>query len=126
MADAYEYAALRVVPDIERGEFVNAGVVVFCEARGFLAGRVALDEERLRALHPGADIALLRAHLEAAARACAGEGPLGALPPRERFRWVVSVSNTMIQPSPVHGGVCDDLDATLSRLFRRLVAAPAR
>ncbi len=126
MADAYEYATLRVVPDIERAEFVNVGVVVFCEARGALSCRVALDEARLRALHPGAEVDVLRAHLDAVARTCAGEGPLGPLPPRERFRWVVAVSNTMIQPSPVHGGLCDDPDAALGRLFTRLVAAPSR
>lgn len=126
MADAYEYAALRVVPDIERAEFLNVGVVVFCEAQGFLATRVAVDEARLLTLHPGADVAVVRAHLDALARACAGEGPLGALPPRERFRWVVAVSNTMIQPSPVHGGLCDAPAAALGRLFTRLVAAPAR
>lgn len=124
MADAYEYATLRVVPDIVRGEFLNAGVVLYCEARGFLATRVALDEARVRALCPAADLDVLRAHLDALARACGGEGPIGALPPRERFRWVAAPSNTMIQPSPVHGGLCDDPDAALQRLLRRLVCAP--
>ncbi|MFO0627453.1 MAG: DUF3037 domain-containing protein [Polyangiales bacterium] len=113
MPDGYAYATLRVVPDIVRGEFVNAGVVLYCEARGYLAARVALDEARVRALCPTADLDLLRAHLDAVARACEGEGPIGALPPRERFRWVASPSNTMIQPSPVHGGLCDDPEAAL-------------
>jgi hypothetical protein len=126
VADAYEYATLRVVPDIVRAEFLNAGVVLYCEARGFVAACVALDEARLRALCPAADVDVLRSHLDAFVRACDGEGPIGALPPRERFRWVVAVSNTMIQPSPVHGGLCDDPDAALGRLFTRLVAAPSR
>ncbi len=125
MADAYEYATLRVVPDIVRGEFLNAGVVLYCEARGFVATRVALDAARLRALCPTVDVDVLRSHLDALVRACDGEGPIGALTPRERFRWVVAVSNTMIQPSPVHGGLCDDPDAALQRLLRRLVNAPS-
>lgn len=125
MADAYEYATLRVVPDIVRGEFLNAGVVVFCEAQGFLATRADLDAARLRALCPSANVDVLRSHLDALARACEGEGPIGAMSPRERFRWVVAPSNTMIQCSPVHAGLCDDPEAVLQRLLLRLVRAPS-
>jgi hypothetical protein len=122
---AFQYAILRVVPRVERGEAVNAGVVLFCRQRRFLAARVGLDVERLRALAPDADPAPLVAHLEAMARIAAGDpdaGPIAALDASERFGWLVAPSSTMIQPSPVHTGLAEDPAAALDRLFERLVA----
>jgi hypothetical protein len=120
----FQYAIMRVVPDVERGECVNAGVVVFCRPRRFLAARVALDPDRLRALAPAADLDAVRAHLEAVERIAAGDpaaGPIAALPASERFHWLVAPASTIIQPSAVHTGLTDDPGAELERLVRRLV-----
>ena len=121
---AFQYAILRVVPDVERGECVNAGVVLFCRQRSFLAARVELDEERVRALAPDADLAAVRGHLDAMCRIAAGDpeaGPIAALPASERFHWLVAPSSTIIQPSPVHTGLSDDPAAELEHLLERLV-----
>ena len=121
---AFQYAILRVVPDVERGECVNAGVVLFCRQRSFLAARVELDEERVRALAPDADLAAVRGHLDAMCRIAAGDpeaGPIAALPASERFHWLVAPSSTIIQPSPVHTGLSDDPAAELEHLLARLV-----
>jgi hypothetical protein len=121
----FQYAVVRVVPDVERGEFVNAGVIVFCRPRRFLAARMALDEGRLRALSPGVDLRAVRAHLDAVERIAAGDptaGPIAALPPSERFHWLVAPASTMIQPSPVHTGLSDDPAGELDRLLHRLVS----
>ena len=121
----FAYAVLRVVPRVERGECFNAGVVLFCRRRGFLAARVELDERRLAALAPGADAAAVRAHLDALARIAAGDpagGSVAALEPSERFGWLVAPSSTVIQPSPVHTGLCEDPAEMLDRLFAELVA----
>jgi hypothetical protein len=126
---AYDYAVIRVVPRVERGEFVNAGVVLSCKAGGFLEARVELDEARLRALDPGADLDVVRAHLEAFAAICAGgdsAGPIGRLPARERFRWLTAPRSTVIQTSPVHSGRCDDHATMLERLLDAMVRAPIR
>jgi hypothetical protein len=126
--DAFAYAVLRVVPRVERGEQFNAGVVLFCRRRRFLAARVELDERRLAALAPDADAAQVRAHLDALVRIAAGDpagGPVAALEPSERFGWLVAPSSTIIQPSPVHTGLCDDPQAMLDRLFEELVAPVA-
>jgi hypothetical protein len=125
--DAFQYAIWRVVPDVERGEAVNVGVVVFCRRRSFLAARVELDEARLRALAPGLDVEALRRHLDGLVRVAAGDpeaGAIAALPQSERFGWLTAASSTIVQPSPIHTGLCDDPDAVLERLFARLVAAP--
>jgi Protein of unknown function (DUF3037) len=120
----FSYAVLRVVPRIERGERFNAGVVLFCRQRGFLGAKVELDERRLAALAPdtrGDDVVAL---LEALARVAAGDpdaGAIAALPPSERFGWLVAPSSTVIQPSDVHTGLTDDPVATLDALFRELV-----
>jgi Protein of unknown function (DUF3037) len=122
---SYDYAVLRVVPCVERGEFLNAGVVLNCNERAFLRCLVWLDEPRLRALSPEADVDLIRQHLEAFPRICAGDpnaGPIALLCRRERFQWAVAPRSTMIQVSPVHSGMCDDPEAALDELFRRLVA----
>jgi hypothetical protein len=121
----FQYALLRVVPHVERGEAINAGVVLFCRRRSFLAARVRLDRARLAALDAAADADAIERHLDALARIAAGDpgaGPVAALPQSERFAWLVSPSSTVVQPSAVHTGLCDDPEAMLERLFRRLVA----
>src|SRR4051794_4255168 len=123
--DRFAYAILRVVPRVERGEQLNAGVVLFCRRRGFLAVRAELDERRLAALAPGADADTVRAHLDALVRIAAGDpagGAVAALEASERFGWLVAPSSTILQPSPVHTGVCADPQAMLDRLFAELVA----
>jgi hypothetical protein len=125
--DAFQYAIWRVVPDVERGEAVNVGVVVFCRRRSFLAARVDLDEPRLKALAPGLDTAALRLHLDGLVRVAAGDpeaGAIAALPQSERFGWLTAASSTIVQPSPIHTGMSDDPDSLLDRLFTRLVATP--
>jgi len=125
----YDYAVLRVVPRVERGEFVNAGVIVSCASTGFLKARIELDEARLRALDPDADVATLGAALAAIPVLCEGgpaAGSLGALSVRERFHWMVAPRSTSVQTSPVHTGRCQDLEATLEQLLVRMVRPPGQ
>jgi hypothetical protein len=113
-----------VVPRVERGECVNAGVVLFCRPRRYLEARIELDEARLRALAPDADLDAVHAHLDALRRIAAGEpaaGAIAALPASERFHWLVAPSSTIIQCSPVHTGLTDDPEAEIERLLARLV-----
>jgi Protein of unknown function (DUF3037) len=120
----FSYAILRVVPRVERGERFNAGVVLFCRQLGFLGAAVALDEQRLAALAPDARADEVRAHLEALANVAAGApdaGAIAALPPSERFGWLVAPSSTIIQASEVHTGLTDDPRTTLDALFKELV-----
>lgn len=108
---SFDYAVVRVVPRVERGEFINAGVIVFCLERRFLAARVAVDEARLKALWPGIDVELVRRHLEAIPKIAAGDpdgGPIARLSQRERFHWLVSPRSTIIQVSEVHTGLCEE------------------
>ena len=124
---SFDYAILRVVPRVERGEFVNAGVVLFCLERDFLAARVEVNEPRLRALWPDTEIELVRQHLEAVPRICAGGpdgGPIARLSRRERFHWLVAPRSTIIQVSPVHVGLCEAPEKALEELFRQMVAVP--
>jgi hypothetical protein len=121
---SFDYALIRVVPRVEREEFVNAGVILFALAKDFLQARVQVDEARLRALWPEVDIDLVRQHLEAIPKICAGKpdaGPIARLSLRERFHWLVSPRSTMIQVSPVHSGLCEDPEKALDDLFRRTV-----
>ena len=121
----FQYAMVRVIPDVERGECLNAGVIVFCRPRRFLAARMALDTARLRALAPGVDLEAVQAHLDAVERIAAGDaaaGPIAALPASERFHWLVAPASTIIQPSPVHTGLTEDPEGELDRLLRRLVS----
>ncbi len=123
--DPFQYAVLRLVPRIERDEFVNVGVIVFCRTRGFLRARVALDPRRIEALAPGFDLETVREHLDARVRVAAGDpdaGPIAALSQSERFHWLVAPSSTVIQTSPVHSGLCEEPDALLDRLFDQLVS----
>ena len=121
----FDYALLRVVPRVERQEFINAGVVVFCLEKRYLAARVHLDSARLKALWPEADAELVRDHLEAIPRICSGDpsgGPIAKLSQRERFHWLIAPRSTIIQPSPVHTGVCDSADSVLDRLADQFLA----
>ncbi len=124
----YDYAVVRVVPHVERGEFVNAGIIVACASKGFLKARMELDEARLLALDPGADITSIQAALAAIPATCAGgaaAGPIGRLSVRERFDWLVAPRSTSIQVSPVHSGRVADLDSALERLMETMVRRPA-
>jgi hypothetical protein len=121
----FSYAVYRLVPRIERGERINVGVVVFCRPLQFLRARTALDEARARALWPELDLDSVRAHLDAIERIAAGApdgGPIARLDTTARFHWLASPSSTIIQPSQVHTGICDDPAAELEKLFRELVA----
>lgn len=123
-APSFDYAVIRVVPRVDRGELINAGVILFCLQKDFLAARVEVDEARLRALWPEVDVDLVRQHLEAIPRICAGDpdaGPIARLSIRERFHWLVSPRSTMIQVSPVHSGLCERPEKALDDLFRRMV-----
>jgi hypothetical protein len=120
----FEYAIVRVVPRVERGECLNAGIVLLCRPRRFLAARVELVEDRLRALDPSADPVQVRAHLgaiERIARGDPGAGPIARLSRPERFHWLVAPSSTIIQPSEVHPGLCADPALELEHLFRTLI-----
>ena len=120
----FSYAIVRIVPRVERGERINAGVIVFCRPLGYLAARTQLDECRLAALAPDLDPDSVRQHLEAIERIAAGDetaGPIARLEVTQRFHWLVAPSSTIIQPSEVHTGLCGDPDAQLDRLFRELV-----
>ncbi len=124
----FAYAIIRVVPRVERGERFNAGVVLYCRQRDFLGARVALDERRLAALAPDASADDVRAHLDAVVRVAegnSGAGPIASMHPSERFGWLVAPSSTMIQPSEVHTGLCEDPGWTLESLFAELVLTPA-
>jgi hypothetical protein len=121
---SFEYAVIRVVPRVDREEFVNAGVVVFCLEHGYLQARIRFDESRLKALWPESDLETIRAHLEAIPKICGGStdaGPIAALSLRERFHWLVSPRSTVIQVSAPHAGMCADPAETLDRLFDQLV-----
>jgi hypothetical protein len=120
----YDYAIIRVVPKVEREEFLNVGVVVSCPAQEFLEARIELDEQRLMALDPTADVETIRAHLAIIPMICAGgerAGPIGQLPQRERFHWLVAPRSTVIQTSPVHTGCCEDPSAALEHLLDTMV-----
>ena len=124
---AYDYALIRVVPRVERGEFVNVGVVLSCKGNDFLEARVELDEARLRALDPSVDLETVRNHLAAFTAICAGgaeAGPIGGLPQRERFRWLTAPRSTMIQTSPTHSGRCADPVAAIEHLLDTMVRPP--
>ena len=126
---SFDYAIVRVVPRVERGEFINAGVILFCLEKDFLAARVELNEPRLLALWPATDVDLVRQHLQAIPRICAGSpdaGPIARLSLRERFHWLVAPRSTMVQVSPVHAGLCATPELALDELFRQMVAVPGQ
>ncbi len=120
----YQYAIVRVVPRVERGECINAGVVLLCRSLNYIGAMTSLDEARLRAIAPDAEAAVIRSHLDAIERIAQGDpdgGPIARLTPAERFHWLVSPASTIIQPSPVHTGLTDDPAVELGRLSDALV-----
>jgi Protein of unknown function (DUF3037) len=126
-AESFQYALLRAVPSLPRGEALNVGVVLYSPRHRFLEARTLLDPERLRLLDPDIDLDAVRAHLTLIEQVAAGEstaGPIAGLDRSERFGWITSPSSTTIQPSPVHTGVCEEPAAMLQHLFASLVEAP--
>ena len=122
--DTYDYAILRVVPRVEREEFINCGVIVSCHASGYLDARIELDEARLRALDPDVDVAEILRHLATFPAICRGgpaAAPIGLLPPRARFHWLTAKRSSLIQTSAVHTGRSRDLDATVEHLLATMV-----
>ncbi|MFD3944688.1 DUF3037 domain-containing protein [Streptomyces sp. NPDC058579] len=122
--DVFEYALLRVVPRVERGEFFNAGVVVYCRAKSFVAARTHLDEGKLRALDPGADVVGVRAALHAVEGVCLGGEDAGQASRDDagrRFRWLIAPRSTVVQPGPVHTGLTVDPEVEVDRLLDLLV-----
>ena len=120
----FQYAVVRVIPRVERGECLNAGVILLCRPKRFLAARTSLEADRLRALAPDVDPLTIETHLAAIESIAAGDpdaGPIARLGQAERFHWLVAPSSTVIQPSEVHTGLCDDPEDELARLFDRLV-----
>jgi hypothetical protein len=122
----YEWAVLRVVPRVDRGESVNVGIVVYCRAHDFLAARVTDDLSRAVALDPGLDVADVAAHLAAVRALCAGDDRTGSgrRSAGDRFRWLVAPRSTVVQTSPVHPGLTDDPAAEVATLFARMVTPP--
>ncbi|MER5910491.1 DUF3037 domain-containing protein [Streptomyces sp. NPDC001982] len=122
--DVFEYALLRVVPRVERGESINAGVVVYCRAKAYVGARTHLDEGRLLALDPAADVAGVRAALDAVEKVCVGGAAAGRAAeddPGRRFRWLIAPRSTIVQPGPVHTGLTTDPAAEAERLLDLLV-----
>lgn len=122
--ELYDYAIVRVVPRVEREEFINAGVIVSCQQTGFLRAAVALDEARLCALDPQVDLDTVHRHLQALVAICEGRaegGPIAQLPLRARFHWLTAKRSSIIQTSPVHTGLCQATEVALARILQRMV-----
>lgn len=128
-AELYDYAIVRVVPRVEREEFINAGVILSCQRTGFLRASIALDEQRLRALDPQVDMETVHRHLAAMVAICEGRaeaGPIGQLPLRARFHWLTAKRSSIIQTSPVHTGLCHETGGALERILERMVLPLAK
>jgi hypothetical protein len=124
-SSSFDYAIVRVVPHVEREEFINVGVILFCRTKCFLAAKISLDRQRLAVLAPHLDTAKIQAHLDLIPQICAGEGgPVGQLSQAERFHWLVNPRSTTVQVSPVHTGLCTDPAAMLDHLVETMVANP--
>ncbi|UQA58818.1 DUF3037 domain-containing protein [Polyangium aurulentum] len=126
---SFDYAIVRVVPRVERGEQVNAGVIVHCHEHDYLAARIELDEARLRMLAPDVDLPLVHRHLEAIPRICKGgrdAGPIGQLPRKERWSWLIAPRSTIIQVSRAHVGLCEAPEQALEKLLDKLVRVERR
>ena len=120
----YDYAVVRVVPRVDRGEFVNVGIILSCDVERVLHARIELDETALLSLDADVDLDLVRGALATIPAICAGgadAGEIGKLSPRERFHWLVAPRSTIVQTSPVHTGRCGDLDATLDNLMHKMI-----
>jgi hypothetical protein len=120
--EAFQWALIRVVPRVERGEYINAGVIVYSKRLRYLGVRIELDEARLLALAPSVDMAAARAALTAFERAC-NDGQHAGKTISERFNWLTAPRSAMVQPGPVHGGVTASPGSELDRLFDTLVRA---
>ncbi len=122
--NSYDYALVRLVPHVERGECINVGIILFCRTRRFLGALIHLDEPRARALSPHIDLKFVCQHLDRIPLICVGgeqAGSIGRLSQSERFHWLVSPRSTIIQTSPVHSGLCSDPESTLRHLFQKMV-----
>lgn len=117
----YEYAVIRVVPKVEREEFMNVGVILLCKQKRYLGCIITLNEERLKAFSPELDFGELKAFAEGFEKTCRGEGPIGQLDAASRFRWLTAMRSTILQTSRVHPGLCNGPEDTLERLHRQLV-----
>ena len=123
----FDYAIIRVVPQVDREEFINAGVIVSCPSQRYLKARVELDRARALALAPALDTEQIQKHLDAIPVICAGgreAGPIGRLSQRARFHWLIAPRSTIIQTSPAHSGLCADPEAALHYLFEKMVRLP--
>ncbi|HLZ60799.1 MAG TPA: DUF3037 domain-containing protein [Ktedonosporobacter sp.] len=123
-ATSYDYALIRVLSSVERGECINVGVILFCRTRRFLGAYTHIDAARLQAFAPSLDLDFLKRHIEIIPLICKGGkegGPIGLLTQPERFHWLVSPRSTIIQCSPVHSGICSDPEAVLQHLFKTMV-----
>ena len=122
--DPFSYSVVRVVPDIEREEFLNAGLVLFCRGRRYLQARTSLDGRRLTSILADADVDAIKDQLALVGRIAAGEvarGPLGSMSQSERFHWLTTPRSTVVQPGPIHGGMTDDPATTFEHLYATLV-----
>lgn len=120
----FEYAVIRVVPRVEREEFINVGVILYCSKQKFLETLYHINEEKLKTISPQTDIEEIQEYLQSFEKICHGGskgGPIGQLPMAERFRWLTAVRSTVVQSSPVHPGLCLDAEETLNRLFSQFV-----
>jgi hypothetical protein len=120
----FEYAIIRVLPRVERGEFLNVGVVLYCKYQQFLQAKIQVNNERLHALFPEADIADILNHLKSFEQICKGDepaGPIAALDLTSRFRWLTAKRSTVIQTSELHPGLCENAAETLNKLFAQMV-----
>ena len=125
--NSYDYAIVRLVPCVERGEYINVGVILFCHTRRFLGALISVNMPRLTALFPTIDIEIVQQHLDMIPLVCAGSaeaGVIGQLSQSERFHWLVSPRSTVIQTSPVHSGLCTDPAAKLEHLLKTMVLLP--
>jgi hypothetical protein len=121
----FEYAIIRIVPRVEREEFMNVGVALYCARLKYLRAKFFVSRERLTAFSGMADVSEIEAYLQAFGNICAGNkdaGPIGRLPLPERFRWLTATRSTVLQTSKVHPGLSDDMDAMLERIFCEMVA----
>ena len=118
---SFDYAIVRLVPHVEREEFINVGVVLFCRTQRFLAAKIELDKQRLLALSPHLEVDRVEEYLNLIPRICQGEGAIGQLSQAERFHWLVNPRSTVVQMSPVHTGLCTNPTTTLEHLLVTMV-----
>lgn len=125
----YSYAILRVVPRVDRGEFINAGIILWCPKQNVLEAEILLDEKRLKAIDPGIDMDEVRNHLSIIPAICRGEdagGAIAKMPLTQRFGWLTATRSTVIQTSPIHMGQCENTALIMKQLITRLVQAPGK